>query len=147
MRVLKEISVSYTRKSGRLTKISSSEQAFKVAKKVYKIDQCVMQLNEYFYLLLLNNNNQVLGYYKVSQGGITGTVADIRLIFATALKVAACGIIDIHNHPSGNLKPSQSDIKLTSKIKDAGKLLDIRVLDHLIITNQGYYSFADSGTL
>jgi DNA repair protein RadC len=78
---------------------------------------------------------------------MTGTVADPRLIFMTALKVAACNLILCHNHPSGNLKPSEADIELTRKIVDAGRLLDIRVLDHVIVTAEGYYSFSDEGLI
>jgi DNA repair protein RadC len=89
----------------------------------------------------------VLGIYEVSTGGMTGTVADPKLIFAAALKGAACGIILAHNHPSNNLKPSISDEQLTTKIKEGGKLLDIKLLDHLIISSEGYYSFADEGLL
>lgn len=89
----------------------------------------------------------MLGIYEVSSGGITGTVADPKLIFVAALKASACGIIISHNHPSGNLKPSRPDEDLTAKIKQAGKFLDIQVLDHVIVTSEGYYSFADEGVL
>lgn len=102
---------------------------------------------EQFKVLLLNRCNRVLGIYELSTGGITGTVADTRLVMAAALKSNAVAIILSHNHPSGNLKPSRSDEELTKKIKEAGKLLDIQVLDHIIVTSEGYYSFADEGTL
>jgi DNA repair protein RadC len=102
---------------------------------------------EQFNVLLLNRLDKVIGIFRVSTGGITGTVADPRLIFGAAIKAKASGIILSHNHPSGNLNPSREDNALTSKIKNAGNLLDIRVLDHIIVTSDGYYSFADEGLL
>jgi DNA repair protein RadC len=96
-------------------------------------------------LILLNRNNATLGWYKVSQGGISGTICDPKIIFTVALQTGASSIILAHNHPSGNLTPSQSDINLTKKIKEAGKILDISVLDHLIVSSNGYKSLADDG--
>ena len=95
----------------------------------------------------MNRANKVLGVYKVSSGGVTGTVADPKQIFTAALKANACAIVLSHNHPSGNLKPSRQDEQLTSKIKEAGSFLDIKVLDHIIVTSEAYYSFADEGLL
>lgn len=107
-----------------------------------------IELHESFKVILLNNSNTVKGIFEMSTGGITGTLVDLRILFAVALKTLATSIIVSHNHPSGNLKPSQSDIRLTNKIKKASELLDIKLLDHLIITpNQEYYSFADEGVL
>ena len=102
---------------------------------------------EQFKVLLLNRANKVLGIFEVSSGGSTGTVADPKLIFAAAIKANACGIILAHNHPSGNLQPSQADIDLTKRMKEGGRLLEIQVLDHIIVTTEGYYSFADEGIL
>lgn len=103
---------------------------------------------EEFKILLLNRSNAVLGILVVSKGGISGTVTDIRLIFQGALKTNASGIIICHNHPSGNALPSESDKRITQKIKEAGNLLDIQLLDHLIILPvEGYFSFADDGSL
>lgn len=102
---------------------------------------------EQFKILLLNRNNRVLGIVDISSGGVTGTVADPKIIFVAALKANACNIIISHNHPSGSLKPSKADEEMTQKIKYAGQLLDIRVWDHIIITSEGYYSFADEGLL
>ncbi|WP_207436061.1 JAB domain-containing protein [Sabulibacter ruber] len=102
---------------------------------------------EQFKVLLLNRANRVLGIYELSSGGIAGTVADPKLIFVAALKACASGIILCHNHPSGNLQPSAADLQLTRKVKEGGTLLDIAVLDHLILTAEGYYSFADEGLL
>ena len=96
--------------------------------------------------MYMNRNNRVLGVYPLSEGGLTGTVADIRLILGIALKVAATGIILCHNHPSGNLKPSQADIQLTQRVREAGKLLDIPLIDHLIISPVcEFMSFSDEG--
>ena len=102
---------------------------------------------EEFMLLCLNRANRVLGWAKISQGGLSGTVADPKVIFQIALKANASSIILAHNHPSGNMKPSDADIKLTRKIKHAGELLDLPVLDHLILSEDKHYSFADEGTL
>jgi DNA repair protein RadC len=102
---------------------------------------------EYFYILLLNRSNQILGYSQISMGGISGTVTDIRIIFQTAIKANASAIILAHNHPSGNLEPSEADVKLTQKVRDAGKVLDISLLDHLILTEDSYLSMADDNRL
>ena len=102
---------------------------------------------EEFKVMLLNRSNRVLGISSISKGGVTGTVADPKVIFALALKGVASGIIVAHNHPSGNLKPSQADIKLTQKLSDAGRLLDIVLLDHLILTSDSYTSFSDEGLI
>jgi DNA repair protein RadC len=102
---------------------------------------------EEFWVLLLNRSNSIIDRIKISQGGISGTVTDVRIILKQALENMASGIILVHNHPSGNLKPSDSDTTITQKVKDAGKLMDIAVLDHIIISESGYYSFADAGKL
>jgi DNA repair protein RadC len=96
--------------------------------------------------MLLNRQNKVTGIFTVSLGGIAGTVADPKLIFGCALKAAASGIILAHNHPSGCLQASHADIDLTKKLRDGGKLLDIQILDHIIITGEAYFSFADEGS-
>jgi DNA repair protein RadC len=106
-----------------------------------------MELCEEFYFLLLNRAGGVLGWYKLSQGGTTGTVVDAKLIFSIALKGLACSIVIAHNHPSGNLQPSDTDIKLTKRLKQAGEIFDMFILDHLILSLEGYYSFADHGIL
>ena len=102
---------------------------------------------EYFYVLYLNRSNHLLGVHQLSKGGFTGTVIDVRVVFQVALKACACSIILAHNHPSGNLTPSDADQQITRKIKDAGKILEIQVLDHLIVTSESFYSFADNGML
>jgi len=102
---------------------------------------------EVFGVLFLNQANRVNHFEIISQGGITGTVADPRIILRKALEEEAVNIILCHNHPSGNLKPSRADEELTQKIKEAARFLDIKVLDHIIVSDQGYYSFADEGLL
>ena len=104
--------------------------------------------HEEFWIILLNRANKVIGKERISTGGVSGTVVDAKIIFRKALEIApASSIILCHNHPSGNLKPSQADIDLTAKLRKAGKTLDILVLDHLIIAENRYYSFADEGRL
>lgn len=147
MKTLNEITVVYSSKLKEREKISSSRDAYGVLDRIYRESGCQIDLKEFFFILLLNRGNEVIGYYKLSEGGISGTVADIRLAFATALKCIASGMIISHNHPSGNLNPSRSDITLTSKFVDAGKMLDIPVLDHIILTSLDMYSFADNGKI
>jgi DNA repair protein RadC len=106
-----------------------------------------MDLVEQFKVLFLNRGNKVIGIYNVSTGGITGTIADPRLIFTAALKTNAVSLILCHNHPSGSLKPSKADEEITQKITGAGKFLDIKVLDHVILSSESYFSFADEGLL
>ncbi|MDQ2719947.1 MAG: JAB domain-containing protein [Bacteroidota bacterium] len=106
-----------------------------------------LEFVEEFKVMLLNRANKVLGICELTTGGVSGTVADPKLIFMTALKCNASYVVIAHNHPSGNLKPSTADEQLTLKIKEAGKFLDLPLLDHLIITEEGYYSFADEGLL
>jgi DNA repair protein RadC len=103
--------------------------------------------HEEFWILLLNRHNSVIDKFMASKGGITGTVIDVRSIMKTALDKLATSMILCHNHPSGNLIPSDADHQITRKLKDAGKIIDIQVLDHLIITQKKYFSFADEGVL
>ena len=110
-------------------------------------DESKMEMQEQFKVVLLNRGNKVIGVYDASSGGICGTVADPRLILASAIKSLAVSIILSHNHPSGHLKPSKADEELTQKIKMAAAYHDIKVLDHIIIASEGYYSFADEGLL
>ena len=110
-------------------------------------DENKIEFVEQFKVMLLNRSNKVLGIYELSTGGVTGTVADVKLIFIAALKANACNIIISHNHPSGNLKPSRADEELTIKIKEAGKFLDIHLQDHIIVTKESYLSFADEGII
>lgn len=102
---------------------------------------------EYFKVLLLNRANKVLGVSTISKGGQSGTLADPKVIFSTALKSWASSIILCHNHPSGNIQPSQADIALTKKLIEGGNFLDIKVLDHIILTDESHFSFADEGLM
>lgn len=142
-----EIQLSYKSnvKPSMRPKISRSKDACDVLKSNW--DESRIELIEQFKVMFTNRANKVLGIFELSTGGIAGTVADPKLIFVGALKAGASGIILAHNHPSGNLTPSQADIDLTRKVKEGGRLLEINVLDHLIITSEGYYSFADEGLL
>ena len=103
--------------------------------------------HEEFWILFLNRSNKVINSMKLSQGGISGTVTDVRIVMKKAIEYLASGIIVCHNHPSGNLSPSESDTRITQKIKEAGNIMDIQLLDHLIISEKDYYSFADNGLL
>lgn len=110
-------------------------------------DENKMELLEQFKLVLLNTAHRVLSFLDLSSGGITGTVVDTRLVLTAALKLNATKLVLAHNHPSGNLNPSEADKFITQKIKAAAQLLDIQIVDHIIITAEGYYSFADEGLL
>jgi DNA repair protein RadC len=136
---------------GRRKQLSESleRNQIKCSKDVFDIFSTVLSdLNhEEFWVLHLNRSNKVIKMEKISQGGISGTVTDIRVIFKSAIQNLASGLIVCHNHPSGNLNPSESDTRITQKIKEAGTLLDIQLLDHLIITDKEFYSFADNGIL
>lgn len=145
MNKIAEIQVSYNTPDNERPKITSGEKAFEVLLNSW--DKGSLELQEEFKILLLNRANEVLGIYPMSKGGITGTVVDVRLIFSVALKSNATGIILAHNHPSGTLKPSDADKTLTKKIKKCSEFMDIALLDHLIVTKYGFYSFANEGML
>ena len=120
-------------------KINGSKAAFDIMQPI------LGELNhEEFWVLYLNNSNKIIYKNQLSSGGITGTLVDVRLLFKKALELSSVAVILCHNHPSGSLKPSKSDIDLTKKIQQAGKSLDIKILDHLLITEKAYFSFADS---
>lgn len=126
-------------------KIEDAKCAADLLKGLWNEDK--IEFVEQFKVLLLNRANRVLGLVEISSGGVTGTVADPKLILVAAIKANACGIILAHNHPSGNLKPSNADEHLTQKIAKAAELLDIRLMDHIIVSKESYYSFADEGLL
>ncbi|PVY40854.1 JAB domain-containing protein [Pontibacter virosus] len=142
-----EIKLTYRNKiaPAERPQVTSSTDCYQVLKQSW--DPGKLEFVEQFKVLLLSRANRVLGIYEVSTGGVSGTVADPKLIFAAALKACASGIILSHNHPSGNLKPSAADLQLTKKMKAGGELLDIAVLDHIILTSEGYYSLADEGLM
>lgn len=125
-----------------LTKIASSQTIFEIMQPIIGELQ-----HEEFWVLHLNNANKIIAKTHLSKGGMTGTVVDVRIIFKGALECSAIGIVLCHNHPSGNLKPSEADKEITRKIKTAARSLDIIVLDHVIVTQNGYFSFADEGIL
>ena len=125
-----------------IPKITASKDVFKIMSPVIGDLQ-----HEEFWVLYLSNSNKVLSKHQLSKGGLTATLVDVRLLFKRALELSAVGVIVCHNHPSGKLKPSDSDVQLTRKIKGAGDTLDIKTLDHLIITEKAYFSFADEGVL
>jgi len=132
-------------KASERPQVKTSKDAADLLKHLWSEDK--IDFVEQFKVLFLNRANKVLGIFEASSGGVSGTVADPKLIFVAALKANACSIIISHNHPSGNLKPSQPDQELTQKIKQAGQFLDIKLLDHVIVTSESYYSFADEGLI
>lgn len=144
---LNELSISYHKKLFSHTSIKNSKDAELVIRDIYNQTSSEIELKEYFFIILLNRANEVIGYYKLSEGGIHSTDVDIRLVFATALKSLAVGIILAHNHPSGNLTPSEQDIKFTKKFVKAGELLDVKVFEHIIISSQSYCSLSDEGIM
>jgi len=142
---LAEIEIIYRPKykASELPKVVTSADAYSYLKDIFPS----LDYREFFYILCLNRNNNVLGFCQISAGGLCGTVADVRMIMQTGLKSNSCSLILSHCHPSGNLIPSEADKDLTKKIKEAGKVLDIAILDHLIITSESYFSFADEGLM
>ena len=142
---ISEIQVSYhplIKKEDRIS-VRSSEDAEKYLRNVFPDLEHV----EYFYILCLNRANQILGYHQISKGGISGSVVDLKVIFQIAVKTNSSALIVAHNHPSGNLLPSDNDIRISQKIKEAGKLLEITLLDSLILTQDSYVSLADTNAL
>ena len=125
-------------------KVTNSSSAYEILRCIWNQQ---IDLYESFYVLLLNRANRVLGYRCISTGGVTGTVVDPKAIFQAALLANATNIILAHNHPSGVITPSEADEKITQKVKAAGEFLDIHVLDHLILGDDHFYSFADDGRL
>ena len=142
-----EIEISYRPKfkASERPQINSSLKAFNILSSNWSGDK--IEFLEEFKIILLNRANRVLGIVNISQGGIAGTVADSKVIFAIALKACASGIILAHNHPSGQSMPSQADINLTKKMVQIGELLDLPVLDHVIGCTDHYYSFKDEGLM
>ena len=143
--IISEVQISYSsiikaRDRMKVTGSSDSYNAFKLFWPAY--DHI-----EFMYMIMLNRQNQILGYHQLSKGGMTGTVIDIRVVFQVALKACATSIIIAHNHPSGNLEVSTADRQITQNVKQAGLILEIPLLDHLILSSEGYYSMADEGIL
>ena len=126
-------------------KITKSSECYKILLSTWNHD--TIELCEEFKILLLNRANKVLAISTLSQGGTASTIVDPKLLFATALKLKASSLILAHNHPSGELQPSQADISMTNKLIEGGKVLDLPILDHIIISSNGYYSFGDEGLM
>jgi len=143
---LSEIDISYRNrvKYSEMPKISNSQDAEGILRNIW--DHSIDHV-EVFYILCLNRANKVVGWAKISHGGVEGTVADPKVIFQVAIKSNSSAIILCHNHPSGNLEPSEADIRLTKNMKEAGELLRINVIDHIILTSENYYSFADENMI
>ena len=142
-----EVQLSYktTVKASERPQINSSIDVYKVLQENWNYE--VIEFIEEFKILLLNRANRVIGIVPISVGGTAGTIADPKVIFVSALKCNAASIVLFHNHPSGNLKPSHADIELTKKLKSAGQFLDLPVIEHIILTKEGYLSFADEGLM
>jgi len=144
----KAISIITALELGRRRRLEEALERPKInsSKAVFDIMQPILgELNhEEFWVLYLNNSNKIIYKNQLSSGGITGTLVDVRMLFKKAIELSSVAVILCHNHPSGSLKPSKSDIDLTKKIQQAGKSLDIKILDHLLITEKAYFSFADS---
>jgi DNA repair protein RadC len=148
---VRAVTIAAALELGRRRKLADAENVIQIkcSKDVADIFHPLLADLQYeeFWILFLNRSNKVINRMKLSQGGVSGTVTDVRMVMKKAIEYLASGIIVCHNHPSGNLNPSESDSKITQKIKDAGNLMDIQLLDHLIISEKDYYSFADNGLL
>lgn len=145
MKKVSEIKVSYSSSGDKKIKVTKSEDVWQVALNHWDLN--IIEYQEEVKALLLNRANRVLGIYDVSKGGTASCIVDIKVILTVALKSNSHSVLLIHNHPSGNLKPSESDKSLTQKLKEACKIVDLVLLDHLIITKDSYFSFADNGIL
>ncbi len=143
--IMAALELGRRRKSAEITE----EKKIRTSNDVYTLFHPLLSdlSHEEFWILYLNRSNRIISRMKVSQGGISGTITDIRIIMKKGLELLASSVIICHNHPSGNREPSEADIKITGKIKDATAFFDISLLDHLIVTDNGYYSFADEGKL
>lgn len=141
-----EVKLSYKTKikASERIQITSSETAYNVLKPYFSEE---MEYKELFYVIYLNRANKVLGVHKISEGGCSGTVTDGKIIFQGALLANAQAIILSHNHPSGNTKPSKQDIEFTKKLAEFGKYIELPVLDHVILAEESFYSFADNGQI
>jgi DNA repair protein RadC len=145
---LNEIEIRYRRKpiQQEVRRIQNSSDAIELLRLLY--DKNKIHYKEESIAIFLNRNNDVLGFQKLSSGGLTGTIVDARILFSIALKTLSSGIILSHNHPSGNLKPSSQDVSLTHRLRKFGNMIDVCLLDHIIVDDTfNYYSFAEEGTL
>ena len=147
----KAVTIAAALELGRRRKLAEAPEngQIKSSADVFNIFQPLLAdlTHEEFWILFLNRSNKPINRMKISQGGISGTVTDVRIIMKKAVENLASGLIVCHNHPSGNNNPSESDIQITQKIREAGTLLDVQLLDHIIIAGSAYYSFADNGLI
>lgn len=141
--IIAELQITYSSKVKACDRfrVTGSKDADKAFRSIWPSYEHI----EFIYMLMLNRGNQVIGCHQISKGGMTGTVVDVRVVYQVALKSCATSIIVAHNHPSGNLDPSDADKKITRQIKEAGALLEIPLIDHLILTEGDFFSFADEG--
>jgi len=142
-----EVKLSYktTVKASDRPQINTSLDVHRVLQANWNYE--IIEFIEEFKIILLNRANRVLGIVPISVGGTAGTIADPKVIFVSALKMNAASVILLHNHPSGNLKPSHADIELTKKLRNAGQFLDLPVIEHIMLTKDAYFSFADEGLI
>ncbi|MCU7618514.1 JAB domain-containing protein [Chryseobacterium sp. PBS4-4] len=143
--IVNEIKLSYSRKGNCERLITSTADVVSIFREHFDADE--MDYRESFFALYLNQANKVLGIKKISECGISSTLVDVRIVMQAALLCNASGIIVTHNHPSGNIKPSSADTKITEQIKDAAKILSMTLLDHFILTSDAHFSFADQGMI
>ena len=147
----KAITIQAAMELGRRRRLEAAIELQKItsSKTIFDIMQPIIGELAYeeFWIIYLNNANKIIAKSQLSKGGITGTVVDVRLVFKTALELGAVGIILAHNHPSGTIQPSEADKQITRKLKSGGEQLDIRILDHIIVTETQYFSFSDAGIL
>lgn len=132
-------------KKSEMIQIASSKDGYDVLRQIFDAD--TIDWLEESIVLCLNRANKVVGFYKLSAGGMNGVIMDTKVVFTVALNCGASSIVVAHNHPSGKLYPSEADIRITQNLKNAGEIMDIPLLDHIIVTDEGYYSFADAGEL
>lgn len=142
---LPELTIRYKKGDFIASTIKTSQDAADLLRSVFDAD--LLEFREEMILILINRANRPLGFVKISSGGMTSTVCDPRIVFGVALRSGATGLLLAHNHPSGNLHPSKQDLELTKTLVEGGKLLDIQLMDHIIITAESYYSFADHGLM
>lgn len=140
-----ELLVSYSPHIVSAQKISNSRESYSLITNYWNLD--IIEMLEEVKVILLNKANKVLGIFDLSKGGICSSIIDVKIVLSIALKTLASGIIIVHNHPSGNLAPSKADIDITQKLKSACKIIELVLLDHLIISKEDYFSFADDGLL
>jgi DNA repair protein RadC len=144
MQNIKEYKLKSIESEYKQVQINSSDEAVNYIRQFYFDD---IDIYESFFILMLNRANITIGYAKISQGGISGAVVDVRIIMKYCIDSLCSGVILSHNHPSGNVHPSEQDIAITKRLKEAGKILDVNITDHVILTKDSYYSFVENGII